>query len=80
MLKVLIGDNQKVIGELNIVNTGHKAKVGHFRAGEYLYRIKEPMYNHLEIYHKQEEVWTILVEKVLRAINSDNASFRGSNV
>lgn len=61
-IKVFVDDNQ--IDELTIVNTGHK------EFGQHLYRVKKPeKYNKYPIYHDRNEGWTILVEKVLKAIN-----------
>lgn len=70
MIRVYVNFGE--IATLGIVNTGHRTKTKGF-----LYRVNYPgwaksRYNHLKIYHKQEEPWTILVEKVLKAINKFN--------
>lgn len=66
MLRVKALVNFTKIDEIQIVNTGHKV------GDDYLYVIKHPKYNHLEILHNREEKWTVLLEKVLHAMNEED--------
>jgi hypothetical protein len=70
MLKVQVYVNFREIDELGIVNTGYKV------GDDHLYRICHPKYNHLEILHNREEKWSVLVEKVLHAMNEEDKKLK----
>lgn len=70
MLLVNVHVNMRIIDQIGVVNTGHINK----ETGETLYRIKHPddyekEFNHIEIWHKREEPWSVLIEKTLNVIN-----------
>lgn len=72
MLLVRVYVNLDEIDTIGILNTGHVNK----KTKEHLYRICYPkkyqmMYNHIEIYHKRSDSWSVLVEKVLKVINNE---------
>ncbi len=72
MLIVNVNVNERIIDQIGVVNTGHKNK----ETGETLYRIKHPEdykkeFNHIEIWHRREDPWSILIEKTLQVVNQN---------
>jgi hypothetical protein len=70
MLLLRVYVNLDEIDTIGIINTGHVDP----ETEEHLYRVHWPedykaKYNHLEIYHLRTDPWTVLVEKVMNAMN-----------
>jgi hypothetical protein len=67
MLVLDVYVNEQKIDQIQLLNTGEKDR----KKGHLYHFVKPEDKNHLMIWHKREDGWTVLVEKALRLYNKD---------